>query len=120
MEKVFRQRQNIILSVTQRRQKQRKYIDAVIQILAEGAIAHGLLEIAVCGRHHAHGNDAAALPVVPGQAMEQVVVLHPRLSDADEEVEQFESYLKIKGHSYKTGLHFFNQYRESINLFINH
>lgn len=28
----------------------------------------------------------------------------------------FESYLKIKRHSYKTGLHFFNQYRESTNL----
>ena len=26
----------------------------------------------------------------------------------------FESYLKIKGHSYKTGLHFFNQYREKL------
>src|SRR5215470_14010195 len=48
------QHRNVFATFAQRRQCDRKDIEAVIEIRAKLSITHGLLEIAVCGRDDAH------------------------------------------------------------------
>ena len=48
------QRQDVVATFAQRRERQRKYVEAVVEIFAEAARGHLIAQQAVGGRDHAH------------------------------------------------------------------
>ncbi len=65
-QKVLRQIENVLRSIAQRRQVNLHAVQAVVEILAEGAVAETRLEILVGGRHHPHGaRSSRCVPAEP-------------------------------------------------------
>ncbi len=53
-QEMLRDRQDVIDAVAQRRQAHVDNVEAVVEILAKGALLHHFLEVLVGGRHYPH------------------------------------------------------------------
>ena len=53
-EEMARQQRNVLAPLAQARQPQADHVEPVVEVLAEGALAHARLEVLVRGGDHAH------------------------------------------------------------------
>lgn len=51
---VLGQQRNIVGALSKRRQSNREYTQAIVQILTKAALRHGRAQVSICGRQHPH------------------------------------------------------------------
>ena len=74
-EQLHRQRQHVVAARAQRHQRERKYVQAVIEIFAEAPGGDFLAQAAVGGRDHAH---IEAIGVRAAQALDLALLQNPQ------------------------------------------